>query len=241
MSYEYLNEYSKLSHIPIIKTIIESNEGEKICIKLGNRTAIASTEEEAIDIFIKKYNINECIKELNRLKTADDYIKYGQLNILPYSKLFINNADFFSKTHHIITVDSEGHNNRNYPEIIQFGVHDIENETEDSEYSGYSAYIFNVKIFLVDILKVLQDNSIKKVVFDLNSEQRAFGIKFANTLDIQPPNLSFVKYIYDKLNINLKKNKRIHMRGWDAYNLTKDQVDYSALDVILMCYLLKKL
>lgn len=190
-------------------------------VKVGNRQEKGAIEEEACLNFIKTYNIIEAIKELSRLQTADDYIKYGKINVLKHIKIHYNDVSFFTKNYDVIAIDSEGHYKDKYPVIIQFAVSEKE------------VYIFNVEMHLQNVLAVLSSN-IPKIVFDLNAEKRAFKVDIQNTLDLQNGRESFVKKIYDTFNVSLKKNKKVHIQGWKADKLSKDQLYYSAFDVIWM-------
>jgi hypothetical protein len=214
---DIVNKYAALMNL----SVKIDNENDIYYLMVGNYYASSENEDKLYDEFIEKYNIHNAIFKLE----AFDFVYYGKTYILPYIHIRLNDESFFEQKHTILTTDSEGHYPNQYPQIIQFATSDT------------NVYIFNVDKYKQEILDILKDQNILKVVFDLNSEERVFKIKYNNVIDLQKNGISFVKLIYDKFNIKLKKNKRIHFNGWDANNLTEQQINYSAFDVIWMYHL----
>lgn len=223
MATDILSEYIQLTNEHY------SYEESTKTVTVGRRSASGMSVEDAHKNFINQYNIVIALNERKRQQTAQDYVKYGKKNLLPFIKIKMNDPSFFEKKHSLLAVDSEGHKKNGYPEIIQFAV------------SKTDVYIFEVLPFIEQIKSILTDENVLKTVFDLGAEERAFGIKYKNVVDLQKPREGFVKMIYDCFGVSLKKNKRVHIIGWDAKKLTYDQVCYSAFDVVWMYRLYVKL
>lgn len=213
-------KYAELMNLSV-KIDIEDNI---FYLTVGNYCISSEHENLIYEEFIQKYNIHDAIFKLE----AYDFVYYGKTYILPYIHIRLNDPSFFEQKHTVLTTDSEGHYPNQYPQIVQFAT------------SENNVYIFNVDKYKQQILEILEDPNILKIVFDLNSEERVFKIKYNNVIDLQKNGISFVKLIYNKFNIKLKKNKRIHFRGWDANKLSEEQINYSAFDVIWMYYLYRK-
>jgi hypothetical protein len=219
---DLLNEYCSLSrsYFSLLEDPIDITQQT---LRISHRVITAPKDVNIYELFNEKYNIKEVVDELKRLEIAEDYVKYGIKNILPYITIHFNDPKFFDITYYTLTTDSEGHYANKYPQIIQFAT------------SPTDIYIFTVELFLDNILNILQNPNILKIVFDLNAEEKAFKTKYNNVLDLQTSSkISFIKLIYDKLKVNLKKNKKIHIIGWDANHLSQNQLYYSAFDVAWM-------
>jgi len=150
-------------------------------------------------------------------KPGIDYLKYSRENILPKTKIHINNPDFFNQSHKILSFDSEG---SNPPCLAQL--------SSDPE----NVYLFYLPQFKDQVANILQDPNITKIVCDIKAEEKSFNQKIINYVDIQGTNRkSLVNCIKDKFNVQLKKDARIHFKGW-IQPFTQDQIDYAAADAI---------
>lgn len=228
-----IQHYSKVFRIPII----ESYKNNIYSINIGqykDEIQITSNDfrnikQQAYKEFFNKHGVsisNELIKYKN---DAFDYIKYSQDTILQNCTIHMNDETFFdfTKTYTgILSFDSEG----NRPiTLAQFC------------FNSEHVYLFELPKYIENVREILQNDSIKKIVCDLYAEQKAFNIIIENVYDIQcNENKSLVTCIAHEFNINLRKNKGLHIRGWH-HPLPPRHIDYAAADVLWQLQLYLKM
>ncbi len=156
-------------------------------------------------------------KVYNTTKPGIDYLKYSRDSILTETTIHINNIEFFNMSFNLVSFDSEG---SNPPCLVQFC------------FEPTNVYLFYLPQFKYQVSNILQNPNITKIVCDVKSEEKSFKTNIINYIDIQgKERKSLVTCIKDKYNIELKKNKRIHFKGWKQ-PFTQDQIDYAAADAI---------
>ena len=150
-------------------------------------------------------------------KPGMDYLQYSQDGILTKTKIHINNTEFFNQNHTLLSLDTEG---TNPPCLVQL----CEEQT--------NVYLFYLPQFINEIKNILNDPNVTKIVCDIKAEEKNFNQNITNYIDIQgTKRKSLVNCIKERFNVELKKDARIHFKGWKQ-PFTKDQIDYAAADAI---------
>lgn len=150
-------------------------------------------------------------------KPGIDYLQYSRDNILPKTTIHINNSEFFNQKHTLLSFDSEG---SNPPCLAQF----CSNPEQ--------VYLFYLPQFINEVTDILQDPNIQKIVCDIKAEEKSFNKKINNYVDIQgKERKSLVNCIKERFHVQLKKDARIHFKGW-IQPFTQDQIDYASADAI---------
>jgi hypothetical protein len=172
------------------------------------------TKKELKKIAVKKFLIKyyDVIKNTHKkIITGTDYLLYSRQTILNKSIRSYFNHKILTKPK-IITIDSEGQPIK----LAQIATNDT------------TVYLLTDFEY---VKTLLQDPDIKKIVCDVEAEERVFGCKIINYHDIQgEERKSLTRCINEKYNINLVKDKRIHFNNWDI--LSEDHIDYAIADVI---------
>jgi hypothetical protein len=229
-----IQHYSKIFRIPItecyknnvysIQIGIYKDELQIIC-----NNDLKNIKQQAYKEFFNKHG-QSIADELKKYKNdAYDYIKYSQDTILQNCTIHKNDESFleFVKTYKgILSFDSEGNN----PVTL-------------AQFCGDSGnvYLFELPKYIDAVREILGNNSIKKIVCDLNAEQKAFNIVIGNVYDIQcNENKSLVTCIAHEFDINLRKCKGLHIRGWH-HPLPCKHIDYAAADVLWQLQLYLKM
>lgn len=215
--------YSQRTHQPISETWIPFVSFE-LCV--GTRTVKVESDKNKKTIKSLAYQefINQnpdvlitnkrSIREKYNEQPGYDYIEYSEQHILKECIIHWNDSSFFNTHHDVVAFDSEN----KPPSLAQFCV-------------GNDVYLFDLPLYKSDVLSVLRDQSICKIVCDASAEERDFG-KIENIYDVQNnKNKSLLTCIQEQFNIQLKKNKLIHVRGWHK-PLSADHILYAAADVV---------
>ena len=157
------------------------------------------------------------LKEQYESKPGLDYLQYSRDTVLQDVTVHVNLPEFFSMYHTMLSFDSEG---GKPPCLAQF--------CSDPT----TVYLFYLPQFMKEVCDILQDSNIAKIVCDKSAEEKSFGVSICNYVDIQGGNRkSLVTCIKEKFDVELKKDKRLHMNGWHQ-PFTKNQIDYAVADAI---------
>jgi hypothetical protein len=161
-------------------------------------------------------SVRKSIREIYESKPGTDYVEYSRQTVLKNCNIHFNNTAFFKMNHDVVSFDSEGRPLR----LAQFCC----NMTD--------VYLFDLPKYYDDVVQILTDPHIKKIVCDLRSEESSLGIVIQNYIDIQGTNQRSLTSLIEVVDqVQLKKNRMIHVIGWN-HTLTKNQVDYAAADAL---------
>jgi hypothetical protein len=164
-----------------------------------------------------KAQIPPSYKEVFDAKPGIDYLTYSRDHVLPSATIHINDPTFFDQEHTLVAFDSEGADPPVLAQLCADPAH---------------VYLFHLPEYMPQIVALLRDTAVTKVVCDGAAEEKFFKFPLQNTIDIQGPDRkSLVTRIREVFGVELKKNKHIHMRGWHA-PFTEDQREYAAADAI---------
>jgi hypothetical protein len=230
-----VNRYSQVSKHPITEKYQKeyfTPEGvlSRYTIQIGYLQAtgyapITTNKKDmrhiACQVFVDTYDIKSQVppsyREIFEAKPGIDYLTYSRDSVLKETQIHINDFAFFEQKHAIVAFDSEG---ADPPVLAQF--------CSDPAH----VYLFYLPDYKEQVAAILQDPDTVKIVCDGAAEEKFFKFPLINTIDIQgPERKSLVTCIKDKFDVELKKNKHIHMRGWHV-PFTEDQIDYAAADAI---------
>lgn len=224
---EFFNIYSNVYSI----TLHESDEPIKLTIETATtkqdaKVAACATLLESYPR-IREIGTSErkSIREIYLSKPGIDYIEYSRQTVLQNIRIHWNDESFFENDHiyDIVSFDSEGRPLR----LVQFCC----NMTD--------VYLFELPRYQAEVIRLMENNHIKKIVCDIRSEESSLGITIHNYVDIQPDSKkSLTSLIEDITHVKLKKNKTMHIIGWNG-RLTKNQIDYAAADALwtYKCYI----
>ena len=219
---------------------VRKEDGLYSCFKIsvgdGNDALWAIGENPGVDMkrrhlrmiacgnFVEKY-AEEIEVTKRKEKEGIDYMDYSSHTVLSsVKKVYFNDTsvfDILKPTH--VALDTEG-----IPPILAQVCFD-EN----------TVALFELPRFTGFIKFLMEDPNIMKIVCDVRSEERNFAkyapIKLQNYIDIgSGPNgaqYSLVRLIKDNFDIQLKKDKGLHIRGWRA-PLPQKHIDYAIADAV---------
>lgn len=230
-----INRYSQITKLPITERyqkefLTPNGSVSRYSIIIGDlqATGYAPTTTKKKDLrhiacqaFVDTHDIKSQVppsyKEIFEAKPGIDYLTYSRDTILKDVHVHINDTAFFEQKHAMLAFDSEG---ANPPVLAQF--------CSDPTH----VYLFWLPDYFEQVTSILKDPYITKIVCDGAAEEKFFKFPLLNTIDIQgPERKSLITCIKDKFNVELKKNKHIHMQGWHV-PFTQDQIDYAAADAI---------
>jgi 3'-5' exonuclease len=230
-----VQRYAQLKKLPIGEQF--DNDTHVYTIQLGDyiesvetHTTKQAAKTEACRILIDKFPHIEVIgtaprpsmDDLHAMQPGEDYIAYSRATVLQKCRIHYNDESFFEQQFDTVAFDSEGRPLR----LAQFCCDDE------------NVYIFDLPKYTQQVKGILTNPAIKKIVCDIRSEELSFGVEITNYLDIQDmkseQKKSLVACIQQQCGVTLKKNKRIHIHGWDHNNshLSRDCVDYAAADAL---------
>jgi hypothetical protein len=148
-----------------------------------------------------------------------DYIEYSRKSVLPDVQVYFNVIP--KNVPSVVAFDTEGtFSNKKGCSLAQLAV--------DTK----TVYLFTDFSLL---MPVLEDPSIKKLVFASSAETEVFPT-IQNVTDLQSNNESFTSLLEKVFGVLTIKNKMIHSKGW-IVPFTQDQLDYAVADVIWTMHL----
>ena len=155
-------------------------------------------------------------------KTGIDYLEYSSDTVLRDVKnVYVNNPTVFDKLKPtVVSFDSEGQP----PTLVQIG------------FDEHTVALFHLPQYTELVKYLLQDPNIKKIICDVDAEERAFKIKCQNLVDIGELGMdgkkkSLITRIHELYGTELKKSKQLHIRGW-AHPLPQAHIDYAIADAV---------
>jgi len=214
--------YSQRTHQPISESWVPfvsfelcvGSRSVKVESNVNKKAIKNMAYQEFIDQYPDVLNTNKRnIREKYDEQPGYDYIRYCE-DLLKDYVIHWNDISFFATPKDVVSFDSEN----KPPTLAQFCV-------------GYDIYLFDLPDHMSNVLKILQDPSICKIVCDVVAEEKTFG-NIENVYDVQQnQNKSLSTCIQERFDIQLKKNKMIHIRGWHK-PLSADHIKYAAADVM---------
>ena len=148
-----------------------------------------------------------------------DYIEYSRKSVLQDVQVYFNVVP--KNVPSVVAFDTEGtFANKKGCSLAQLAV--------DTK----TVYLFTDFSLL---MPVLEDPSIKKLVFASSAETNVFPT-IQNVTDLQSNNESFTSLLEKVFEVLTIKNKMIHSKGWIA-PFSQDQLDYAVADVIWTMHL----
>lgn len=213
-----VNRFSQIARLPISEQFSQSDDQIILRLSIGEHSVrvsqpLGTTKKRlrslACDLFNKTY-AQQIDDVFNYKAQALDYLQYSRNTILKHATLHMNEIPDTYPTK--IAFDSEG-----IPPVLA-----------QICFDPHNVYLYTDLTYPT---LLLYDSNVEKIICDVQAEQRQFGT-IPNATDIQgPERKSLVTCVNEHINIQLKKDKRVHMRGWHP-PFTQDQIDYAAADAL---------